>query len=166
MHLVYRLANISEIEKIYSLYSNSISNMISQGIFQWDEIYPDKEVLIGDIEKKHMYIFLNEEEIVSVVVLNNEQDKEYDSADWNYPNENVAVIHRLCVHVNFQGKGVGTKTMLLAESILKNNGYKSIRLDTFFQNSYALRLYDKLNYFRVGQVEFRKGIFYLYEKVL
>jgi ribosomal protein S18 acetylase RimI-like enzyme len=43
---------------------------------------------------------------------------------------------------------------------------KSIRLDAFTKNFYALKMYEKLNYRKVGQGYFRKGIFYIFEKAL
>jgi len=56
--------------------------------------------------------------------------------------------------------------MLAAEGVLINMGIKSVRLDTFSENPAALRLYEKLGYKNTGRVNFRKGLFYLFEKSL
>jgi predicted GNAT family acetyltransferase len=37
-------------------------------------------------------------------------------------------------------------------------------LDAFSLNPFALRLYEKIGYVRVGEANWRKGLFYLYEK--
>lgn len=42
----------------------------------------------------------------------------------------------------------------------------SIRLDVFSKNPYALRLYKKCGYIKVGLANWRKGEFYLLENFL
>ena len=56
--------------------------------------------------------------------------------------------------------------MQQAELIFKEQGFKSVRLDAFAQNPYVLRLYDSLGYRRVGEANFKEGLFYLFEKSL
>ncbi|MOA35168.1 hypothetical protein D3C78_1565980 [compost metagenome] len=56
--------------------------------------------------------------------------------------------------------------MLLIEDLVKQMGLETIRLDAFSQNPYALRMYEKLHYRTVGEVQWRKGLFYLMEKKL
>jgi ribosomal protein S18 acetylase RimI-like enzyme len=87
-------------------------------------------------------------------------------APWSFKEGRFAVIHRLCVHPDFQGKGLAKKTMQLAQEMLKREGYGSIRLDTFSKNPIARRLYEHLGFSYVGEVNFRKGLFYLMEKAL
>jgi ribosomal protein S18 acetylase RimI-like enzyme len=62
--------------------------------------------------------------------------------------------------------GIGARTVRIAEGILKENGTESVRLDAFSQNPCALSLYGKLGYYKVGNIYYRKGLFYLYEKIL
>ncbi|MNN59613.1 hypothetical protein D3C81_1747410 [compost metagenome] len=44
--------------------------------------------------------------------------------------------------------------------------YELGKWDAFSQNPYALRMYEKLNYHTVGEVQWRKDLFYLMEKKL
>ena len=162
----FRQATIEDIDEIAQMYQNAIDNMIQHGIFQWDEIYPSVEVLLEDIMKKEMHLLIVEDIIVASIVLNEEQDISYDAAPWEFVTEERAVIHRLCVLPESQKAGFGTKTMHLAEELLRGQGYAAIRLDTFSQNLYARHLYERLGYSYVGEVQFRKGMFYLMEKSL
>ena len=52
------------------------------------------------------------------------------------------------------------------EKQLYELGYWSVRLDVFFQNLYALAMYEKNGYIRRGYADWRKGRFYLMEKSL
>jgi ribosomal protein S18 acetylase RimI-like enzyme len=56
--------------------------------------------------------------------------------------------------------------MKYAEDTLRSEGIEAVRLDAFSQNPAALRLYEKRGYEKVGEVTFRKGRFYLFEKKL
>jgi ribosomal protein S18 acetylase RimI-like enzyme len=56
--------------------------------------------------------------------------------------------------------------MQYSEELIQSKGYASIRLDTFSNNHYARYLYESLGYAYVGEVTFRKGLFFLMEKNL
>ena len=75
-------------------------------------------------------------------------------------------LTRLCVKPQFQGCGMATQLIKYVESNLKRNGYNDVRLDAFSKKPYALNLYKKLGYKKVGETYFRKGKFLLFEKVL
>jgi GNAT superfamily N-acetyltransferase len=155
-----QFAEIEDINIIDKIFKNAIENMIKNNVFQWDEIYPNKEILENDIIKNQMYKILFNNDIVSIFVLNKEYDKEYLSGKWVYNGDNFIVLHRLCVNTKYQNRGFGIKTMLCIERHLKNNGTKSIRLDAFSKNPIALKLYNKLGYRRTGEATWRKGLFY------
>jgi hypothetical protein len=56
--------------------------------------------------------------------------------------------------------------MQFVETKAKNDGYTAIRLDAFSANPKSLELYQGLGYSLAGQVYFRKGMFYCFEKVI
>jgi len=140
--------------------------MDESGIPQWDEIYPNEADFRKDIEKGQMFLCDIGGRIASVFVLNRQRDDEYKNGAWHGDEDTSKELHRLCVDPAFQNRGIGVKTVLLAEDLLRKGGIKSVRLDAFSLNPYALRLYEKLGYQRVGEAHYRKGLFYLYEKLL
>lgn len=164
--MIYVEAQISDSDEIFSLYQLAILDMNQKGIDQWDEIYPNKETLEKDILHDEMLISKINGEIVAVIVVNQNQDMEYIDGNWKNSGPKTAVIHRMCVKPNFQGRGIATKTMNYVENNLKSNEYNDIRLDAFSKNPYAIKLYKKLGYDEVGETYFRKGKFILFEKVL
>jgi ribosomal protein S18 acetylase RimI-like enzyme len=166
MEYELRKADKQDQEKIVCLYLKAIADMIKSGVYQWDEIYPNEEVLTEDIDRGEMYVLTDGNFISACVVINEEQDISYLPASWHNTEGRFAVIHRLCVHPDFQGKGIGKKTMQLAQEMLKREGFLSIRLDTFSKNPIARRMYEHLGFSYVGEVTFRKGLFYLMEKAL
>jgi ribosomal protein S18 acetylase RimI-like enzyme len=163
-NILVRKANKEELDGIVRIFKNAIAVMDKNNIPQWDEIYPNREVLTDDIAKGHMFVCEKDDQMVAVFVLNQECDDEYKNGEWQYKEASFAVVHRLCVNPNFQNKGIGRQTMLIAEKLVKEKGIETIRLDAFSNNLFALALYERLGYKRVGEVIWRKGLFYLYEK--
>lgn len=87
MTLKYRKAILNDIEEIWNIVCNSISVMVQNNIFQWDELYPAKEDFQKDIEKKQLYVGLEDNIIVVIYALNQECDKEYENGNWKYRDE-------------------------------------------------------------------------------
>ena len=166
MKLMYiNLVVADEIDPIMSLIKNVIQKMETEGIHQWDEIYPTKEIFSADIAAGSLFAARIRNGIAGIMVLNGEQSQEYNSLSWSDDHGKPLIIHRLCVNTVFQGKGIAKKLMQFAENYARKNQYSSIRLDAFINNKISVGLYDSLGYQRKGTVQFRKGEFYCYEKV-
>lgn len=166
LSLEFRIAETEDLQEIYSLVKFAVENMEKRKIYQWDDVYPDKEILLNDIKKQQLFVGLLNNKIAVIYVLNQECDEEYKNGKWNCENASYCVIHRLCVNPAFQNKGIGRKTMEHIEKELVGEGIESVRLDVFTENPYALKLYERLNYVKVGTADWRKGRFYLMEKYL
>ncbi|WP_372794694.1 GNAT family N-acetyltransferase [Lutibacter sp.] len=162
-------AKISDLNQLHVLTKSCAKIMMDNGIFQWNEMYPSKEVLENDIELGQIWKLEESEIIKGIVVLTEIEDKEYLNVKWLTKNYKNLYIHRLAVHPNFQGKGYAQKLMDFAEDFAKENKYNSIRLDTFSQNKRNLQFYEQRNYIKLKAIYFPKQSehsFYCYEKVL
>ena len=164
--LKFMLAQKEDLDNVLAMVTDAINEMNRNGIDQWDNIYPDRNILENDIIKKQLYIGVSGKNIVSAYVLNQECDEQYANGAWKYPDSTYYVIHRLCVNPMFQNKKIGTLTMMHIEDEVRKIGIDTIRLDAFTLNPYAIKLYEKLGYSKVGLAHWRKGKFYLMEKKL
>ena len=162
----YRKATALDIKRICALVQDAIAEMEKNGIHQWDEVYPTREEFLADIEAQSLWVGLEGSQIAVIYALNKWQDPEYFKAAWTYRGEAICVLHRLCVNPKFQRQGVAKNALAHIEDELKKSGVKSIRLDAFSQNPYALRLYQKAGYAQRGEADWRMGRFLLMEKVL
>lgn len=140
-------------------------HMINEGIDQWDQAYPNKLVLIQDIDKEEAFIYEEEGELLAYMVLNERCDEEYKELNWK-TGLPFLVIHRLFVKPTVQGKGISSKMIRYAEQYANENKYQSIRFDAFTLNDTANAVYLKKGYDLVGTVNFRKGVFNCYEKAV
>ena len=164
MQIEYRIAVPEDLAELCALVQKAIETMIEHHIDQWDERYPDEDILREDIQKGQLYVGIVENQIAVMYVLNQECDEEYAAGQWKYADQPYYVIHRLCVNPAFQNCGVGRETMRHIEKEGLAAGVSVIRLDAFTENPFALRLYESLGYVGVGYVHWRKGKFRLMEK--
>lgn len=167
MKTSFRLAAQDDFKEVVSLLEGSIERMRSQGIDQWDEIYPNAEYVQKDIDNNRAYVMLEDDKIVSSIVITEEQENAYLTAEgWKYNDGNIVCIRRLYVKPDLQNNGIGERTVKHAEEVIKGNGYASIRFDAFSNNKPLLRMVEKLGYENAGTVMFRKGPYYLFEKLI
>ena len=164
--MFYRLAQESDIDEVCKLIKAAICSMEELGIFQWDDIYPTKEDFLADIQKKQLYVGVSDDDIAVVYALNEECEKEYQNGRWKYPDCKYRIIHRLCVDPVYQNRGIAKNTLSHIEKELHKLHVEAIRLDVFSKNPFALSLYRNAGYDEVGFADWRKGRFYLMEKLL
>lgn len=140
-------------QEIIAMTKLCAADLISKGISQWDENYPDLNTIQTDIHRGELFKYVLDDTIVGIVVLNESQDPEYNELNWITPvHSRNLVVHRLAVHPKHQGKGIARKLMDFAEKKAKHDGYDSIRLDTFSQNKRNQKFYDNRSYQRTGEV--------------
>lgn len=162
-------ASINNLEKLYAITKNCAKHMIDQGIFQWNNDYPSREILQLDIELQQIWKLTVENTIIGIVVLSEIEDEEYKTVKWLTNNNQNLYIHRLAIDPIFQGKGYAQKLMIFAENYAREHQYNSIRLDTFSQNKRNQEFYKKRNYVKLESIYFHEQSefpFYCYEKVL
>ncbi|HJV78706.1 MAG TPA: hypothetical protein VJ602_10005 [Paludibacter sp.] len=66
----------------FSIIESVIRKMNAEKIEQWDEVYPNVEILEKDIKKGEAYGFFDSTELKGFIVLNEEYSAEYDSLEW------------------------------------------------------------------------------------
>ena len=162
----FRSAVLDDEDEIIALYKHVIARMNDDGIDQWSEEYPDREILHEDIKSGKMLVCCKDKKIAACIVRNEYQDPEYQTVKWKYTDSVPAVLHRLCVDPNMHGRGIGKAMMAEAERIVNDQGYQSIRLDTYSKNAPAINFYESLGYKRRGDVFFKRGLFHCFEKSL
>ncbi len=163
-----RPAKILEISDIMNITAACSTHMINNGIFQWNENYPSKNKFENDLVRKELYVLEREGRIIGTIVISTLMDEEYVPITWSSPNNGAIYIHRLAVHPIHQGKGYAQQLMQFAEDHAKNNGFDSVRLDTFSQNQGNQRFYEARGYQKLGDIFFPKQSkhpFHCYELV-
>jgi len=164
-----RLGDVLDIDHILDITKCCAIHMIKNGIYQWNEYYPDKSTFVKDAQNKELYVYCENEKIIACISLCNKIDDVYIAVNWETNNSDNLYIHRLAVHPNFQKKGVGKALMDFAEKFAREKNYSSVRLDTFSMNKRNLKFYESRGYQRLEEIYFPKQSefpFYCYELIL
>lgn len=159
---------IEDLELIFSLIKSCVEHMNKIGIDQWDDYYPNLEVIKEDIEDESLFVLKDDNNILGIITLNEKQEEEYLDIEWQYSEGKQLIIHRLAISPNYQGRGLGDQLMKFAEEKAKELNYSSIRLDTYTKNKKALRFYEVRDYIKRGVMHFphRQDPFIAFEKKL
>ena len=166
MNIVYRLGTKQDIDAICLLIQQAKYEMESHGIYQWDDIYPERKDFEEDIDKQTLYLAYLNDNLVALYVISDECDEQYQNGQWRYDEKTSYILHRFCVSPVFQNQGIGKTVLHHVEEQIKAMGYQSVRLDTFTENPFAQRLYLHNGYESRGYASWRKGKFDLMEKKL
>lgn len=153
-------------ENLFQIYLNGKHELEKNKIYQWTNNYPTSSIIENDLKEGVLYILKNNSEIVGSINISEEQDREYQTVNWEFDDSKVLVIHRLVVDPRHQRKDYARELMDFAEYFAKKNNYSSIRLDDYSQNERIIEFYKKRGYFIRGKVYFpeRKYPFYCMEK--
>jgi ribosomal protein S18 acetylase RimI-like enzyme len=152
---------------VWALYRSVRQRLRHEGIRQWDLFYPNRFVIDKDIRSGCLYGIRDGERIIAAVSINRQQSSKYSQVDWADQNGSPAVLHRLAVHPDSQGRGLGKRLLRFAEYLAHSSGFTSIRLDVYSANPAALAVYERTGYQRRGDVRFpfRKAPYICMEKV-
>lgn len=164
-----RKAEIKDIDTLIKITKACAKHMISNGIYQWNEHYPNTSAFEKDVNRSELFVIEINGIIIGSIVLSSLMDIEYKPIKWLTKNDKNLYIHRLAILPDFQGEGYAQQLMNFAENFAKENNYISIRLDTFSQNKRNHKFYELRGYKRLENIYFPKQSehpFYCYELVL
>jgi len=164
-----RKAKPSEIVTLIEITKACAAKMISEGIYQWDENYPNKAAYEKDALREELFVLLQNNSIIGCITISIVKDEEYNQIDWLTEDNHNYYIHRLAVHPDFQHCGNAKRLMDFAETFAKKQQAISVRLDTFSKNHRNQQFYKARGYKQLGDVYFPRQTefpFHCYELVL
>lgn len=167
MEYSFRKALPIEIPRIWEILQQAISRRKNDGSNQWQDGYPNPEVIKADIEKGNGFVLVDGAEVVGycAVLINDEPEYERIVGKW-LTNEDFVVFHRVAIAEEHLGKGLAKKMIQHIEGFALENNIHSVKADTNFDNKAMLSIFEKLGYTYCGKVYFRGSERRAFEKVL
>lgn len=134
--------------------------------------HPTDAMIASYIQKESIYFCEKDGSLLSAVAVT-PQAEDYHGAAWSVPlaDDQVFVVHLLCVAPQWQGKGIARMTMGQVMAMSREMGKKAVRLDALACNTPAHRLYEALGFHKRDQRRWYADNvgwtdFFLYEFVL
>ena len=167
MEYQFRQANYSEASQIWQILKDAIKRRKEDGSNQWQDGYPNMEVVKSDIEKKIGFVFTQNDTIIgySAVIINDEPDYINIEGKW-LSDQDFIVYHRVAISEEFLAKGMAKKMMKLIEQYALSKNIYSLKADTNHDNIPMMKIFEKLGYSFCGIVYIRRSPRRAYEKVL
>jgi len=166
--MIIRKANKTDLNNIMKMYKSCVTGMLKNGIDQWDDTYPNTEIISEDLNVGTYYVVEMDGTIIGGVNIDKNQDDTYLALDWEDKSDSFLVVHRLGVKEEFWNKKIGKDLMLFTENLVIEKGLKSIRLDTYSGNPKAMEFYRRLGYSELGTIDLKpdKEKYYCFEKII
>lgn len=166
--MIIQKAKISEIGDIMLMYKSCVEGMLANNIDQWDESYPNKDIIMQDLIAQTYFIVIEHNIIIAGINIDQNQDKTYLPLKWKDKKNQFLVVHRLAVKEFFWGKGIGKSLMIFTEKLAIKKGLNSIRLDTYSGNPKAMNFYKRIGYNEVGTINLKpnKNKYHCFEKII
>ncbi|WP_348823452.1 GNAT family N-acetyltransferase [Flavobacterium aestuarii] len=167
MNYSFRKATASEIPAIWDILQQAITRRKEDGSEQWQDGYPNPEVVKKDINAGHGFVLTEEENIIgyTAILINDEPEYAKIIGKW-LTNDDFVVFHRVAISENYLGKGLAKKMLECIEDFAITNNIYSVKSDTNFDNAAMLKIFEKSGYKYCGKVYFRGGERRAFEKVL
>jgi GNAT superfamily N-acetyltransferase len=167
MNYSFRKATTSEIPAIWDILEQAIARRKEDGSDQWQDGYPNPEVVKKDIAAEHGFVLTDGETIIgyTAVLINDEPEYAKIKGEW-LSNTDFVVFHRVALSENYLGKGLAKKILEHIEEFALSNSIYSVKADTNFDNIAMLKIFEKSGYKYCGKVYFRGGERKAFEKVL
>lgn len=166
----FRKSEKKDVEIIMEIINEAKDYFKSNGIDQWQNGYPNEEVILNDIKNDESYVLCDEnEKVIASCVISFRGEESYnviEKGSWK-SNLPYAVIHRVAVKNKLKGKGISSKLIKEAEKMCLEKKIKSIRIDTQEDNKSMQRLIIKNNFEYCGIIYISDGSErFAYEKLL
>ena len=163
----FRKAELSEITPIWAILKDAIARRKQDGSTQWQDGYPNPEIVQKDIEKGKGFILVSGETIIGycAILINDEPAYKAIEGKW-ITNTDFVVVHRVAIATNHLGQGYAKMIMKHIENFAINNTIYSVKADTNFDNIAMIKIFENSGYVYCGEVYFRGSPRKAYEKVL
>ena len=122
----------ADIDSIMSIIKQAQSYFKKNGVDQWQNNYPNIEVIDNDIKAGNSYVLVKDNKVVATAAISFCKEKTYEhifEGTW-ISNGEYAVVHRIAVDSNHKGLGVASQIFKYIEELCINRGVSSIKVDT------------------------------------
>lgn len=163
----FKKAVVKDIPEIWAILQNAILRRKNDGSTQWQDGYPNPEVIKKDIENGYGYVLTNGGNTIGYCAILINDEPEYLKIEGNWlTNTDFVVFHRVAIAEKYLGQNLSQKIIEFIEDFARKNKIKSLKADTNHDNFAMMKIFEKSGFSFCGIVHFRGSPRRAYEKVL
>ena len=152
-------AKISDIDEIMNIIKVAQEDFKSKGIDQWQNNYPNADIIKEDIKNDNSYVLKEEGKIIGTTALFFDGERDYDTiydGEW-LSHGDYGVVHRMAIDFNYRGTGLALILLNKLEELCRENGIYSMKVDTHRENIPMSKLLLKNGYKECGWIYLQDG---------
>ncbi|MDU7148958.1 MAG: GNAT family N-acetyltransferase [Clostridium sp.] len=157
--MILRKSTEKDLKNIMKIINEAKAFLKNNKVDQWQNGYPNEEVILKDIRNNISYVLEDTGEIIGTTSLSFDVEETYNNiyeGKW-ISNGKYAVIHRIAVSNNINRKGIGTEIIKKSEEICLSKGIKNIKIDTHEDNLIMQKLLEKNSFKYCGVIYLLDG---------
>jgi len=144
-------AQPNEEAEVWAFYRETIHQMNAAGNDMWNEDYPTRSIIDGDLAEGSVYVLEKNGRIIGSAVLNRHGDPSYNQVQFS-ANDSVLYLHRMAVLPSQQRHGYGKLLLGFLQKKARELGMKAIHLDTVHTNIPGQKLYLSMGFVKLGEI--------------
>ncbi|MCL2559636.1 MAG: GNAT family N-acetyltransferase [Turicibacter sp.] len=152
--MILRRTTDQDIPQVMAIIEQGKNYLKSNGIDQWQNGYPNEEIIKQDIVDGYGYVLEAEGQILGTVALSFDGEPWYDditNGKW-LTNEDFLVIHRMALSNEARGTTAASEIIKQAEQLCTKCAVRSIKIDTHEDNIIMQKLVKKTGFTYCGTV--------------
>lgn len=164
----FRRAVMTDLNDILEIIKQAQEYFRQNGINQWQNNYPNTEVITEDIKNRRGYVLTDRDKVVGTVSVSFDGEKTYNHIEGKWLSDlDYAVVHRIAVRSDYKGKGLASVIFGEIEHMCMQKEIHSIRVDTHKDNLPMQRVLMKNGFAYCGVIYLLDGSARLaYEKLI
>lgn len=160
--MIIRKSTLSDINALMTIFDEARGTIATLGINQWQDGYPNREVIAEDIAHSRSYAVELDGEVCGTFVIVDDGEITYDriyDGHWLTGDENQSyvAIHRVAISVKRRGGGISTAIINYANEYAKSLERESMRIDTHEGNVVMRRMLEKNGFTHCGTIYLQNG---------
>src|SRR5690606_22643803 len=122
MNYTFRKAHINDLHPIWEILQQAIQRRKEDGSRQWQDGYPNPQVVQNDIDKGVGYVLVDGETVIgySAVLINDEPAYAGIEGQW-LTDSDFVVVHRMAISNDYLGKGLAAEILKHIEQFALDN---------------------------------------------
>ena len=159
-----RLAHPNELDQIMDIIQAAKENLREAGIDQWQDGYPDLDIIFDDILENRGYVAVIDRQIAGYAALYKGNEAAYNEiyeGKWLHDHYLYCSFHRVAIAPDFAGQGL-MQTFL--QGLIEGEKGPDFRCDTHPDNHAMQHILEKLGFAYCGKVPIG-GVRLAYQKI-
>ncbi len=153
-----RKMEIKDLQSIMKVIEDAQNALRCAGIDQWQNNYPNEEVMMQDIAQEECYGLIDHR-IIGCMTLQFKEETTYIDIDgkWLSQNEGYGTLHRIAILSEVKGKRVADLMLEFAIEKAKERKVNWLRVDTHHQNKSMQKWLSRNGFIYCGIITLMDG---------